>query len=334
MSGLVFETPQVKLFNGHVVDVLRSLPPESIDCVVTSPPYYGLRDYGTEHQVWGGDPDCQHECDRVESHHVRSEVVHGKSRTTDRFYGGDESRKFNGNHQSHFVACYCQKCGAWLGEYGQEPTLREYVDHTVEIFEEIRRVLKREGTCWLNLGDGYANNGRSGLKPKDLMMVPHRVAIALQDRGWQVRSDIVWEKPNCMPESVRDRPTRSHEYIFLLTKSEKYFYNADAVKEPDAGKSGLAVDFRRSTKEALVPGRHSKQHRIERKSTFATGSRNKRSVWSIATRPYPEAHFAVFPSELPELCIKAGCPDGSVVLDPFAGSGTVLEVAKELGIVP
>jgi DNA modification methylase len=345
-----FQTPQVTLYNGHVIEVLRSLPAESVDCIVTSPPYYGLRDYGSSHQTWGGDPECKHEWgDRQESHSIREETQHGKTRTTKRFYGA-ESRKFNGNHQKHSVKCYCVKCGAWLGEYGQEPTLKEYIDHTVLIFDELWRVLKPTGTAWLNLGDSYCGSWENyaptgqggqrfkkterfdrkayqeGLKPKDLMLVPHRVAIALQDAGWWVRNDNIWRKPNPMPGSQKDRCTRNHEYVFQLAKSEKYWFDSDAVKEPaTSGFNGSSFTKEKTRKacEHLAP--------VGKGDRTDDGMRTKRTVWDISTVPYPEAHYAVFPPELPRICISAGCPPGGVVLDPFAGSGTTLEVAKELG---
>ena len=169
------------------------------------------------------------------------------------------------------------------------------------------------------------------MKPKDLMGIPWRVAFALQQDGWYLRQDIIWHKPNPMPESVRDRCTKAHEYLFLLSKSEKYYFDSDAIAEQSTGQGGAAANFKRTTKDHVIPNQAVAQHRSERADTFDKGTRNRRSVWTIATRPYKEAHFATFPPALVEPCIKAGCPEGGIVLDPFAGSGTTGVVARDLG---
>lgn len=273
------------------------------------------------------------------------------------------------------------------GQIGLEPTLAEYVAKLVAVFEEVRRVLKKDGTCWVNLGDSFNNSDKwggasgcknytsaaggcsrekrasNGLKPKDLMGVPWRVAFALQDAGWYLRRDIIWSKLNPMPESVRDRPATAHEYIFLLSKSERYFYDAEAIREPcavssllrlaqdvesqngsDRANGGTRADrpmkavsardsFRRdnSKRAAVHPGQTMGTHRPDREDTFPTGGRNCRSVWEIATQSFTDAHFATFPEEIPRRCILAGSRPGDMVLDPFGGSGTVGKVAKELG---
>jgi len=246
-NGTMWEIKQ-----GDAIEVLKTIPDQSINTCVTSPPYWGLRDYGIDGQV------------------------------------------------------------------GIEETPEEYVAKMVEVFREVKRVLRNDGTLWLNLGDSYAgncsqasNNGRAGfgnprerlvnrkgegLKPKDLVGIPWRVALALQADGWYLRSDIIWHKPNPIPESVKDRPTKAHEYIFLLSKSPRYYYDYEAIKEPVTSKQ-------------------------------LGSTRNRRSVWTVPTRPFPEAHFATFPPELIEPCVLAGCPIGGVVLDPFVGSGTTLLVA-------
>lgn len=309
---------------GDVREQLRTLPDNSVHCIVTSPPYWGLRDYGVN------------------------------------------------------------------GQIGLEASPAEFIATMVDVFEELRRVLRPDGTCWMNMGDSYASkpNGPvgagghkaaaphvavrtaharrsssipTGFKHKDLMMMPHRLAIALQDAGWWVRQDVVWAKPNPMPESVLDRCTKAHEYIFLLTKGERYYYDADAIKEPVVGDPDAARN-RWDTKDYLVPGQKPQkrlgrggkgnsrtfrgggaytQGRTFENSVIAlresqgnepnlTGLRNCRSVWEIATRGCPEAHFATFPPELPERCIKAGCPPGGTVLDPFFGAGTTGLVAERL----
>jgi DNA modification methylase len=240
--------------------------------------------------------------------------------------------------------------------------MQGYLDTMVSVCRELRRVLKPEGTFWLNIGDSYsgsANIGRndagrdiggrggnilgsgnpgkqgsiqksSGLKPKDLCMIPNRLAILLQEDGWYVRSEIIWHKPNPMPESVRDRPTSAHEKVWLLTKSPKYYYDADAIKEKSTGQTGAAADFKRNTKDHVIPNQTVAQHRLDRKSTEDSGMKNVRNVWSISPKPFKGAHFATMPPDLVERCIKAGCPVGGNVLDPFGGSGTTGVVAARL----
>ncbi|KZL01586.1 Modification methylase DpnIIB [Pseudovibrio sp. Ad5] len=306
---------------GDVLDRLREMADNSVDCVVTSPPYWGLRDYGVE------------------------------------------------------------------GQLGLEPTLKEHLDKMVEVFEEIRRVLKPEGTCWINYGDCYATSpaghksdadGRirtgkddrtftqkpfstiqGSLKPKDLCMVPNRLAIALQDAGWWVRGEIIWAKPNPMPESVRDRPAGAHEKIWLVTKSPRYFYDAAAVRQGRVGVEDAngfrggsytanSAGKRKSVGNKLVSDKqrgHRQRHagfdgrwdKMTKQEQQANG-RNLRNyepapleVWNVATRPFPGAHFATFPPELAQRCIVAGCPKGGVVLDPFGGAGTAGLVALRLG---
>jgi DNA modification methylase len=288
----------IELFQGDCRAVLASLPDQSVQCCVTSPPYWNLRDYGVD------------------------------------------------------------------GQIGLEATVQEYVGVMVSVFREVRRVLRDDGTCWLNLGDAYAGSGQgpqgasgdragrtftcergkrmergagrwgggnidcAGLPAKNLLGMPWRVAFALQDDGWILRSDIVWAKPNPMPESVSDRPTKSHEYIFLFAKSARYFYDADAIKEDVTGNAHPRGNGQ-NPKRMIAPDG------VRANTTFAASelvsSRSKRTVWTVATNPYSEAHFATFPPKLIEPCILAGCPVGGVVLDPFAGAGTTLLVAKNLG---
>ena len=273
---------------GDALNVLKTMPEQSVHCCVTSPPYFGLRDYGVE------------------------------------------------------------------GQIGLERTPEEYVDKLVQVFREVRRVLRDDGTLWLNLGDSYNGSGGAGgdynpgglkegqpkypgrkvpgLKPKDLIGTPWMVALALRNDGWYLRCDIIWEKVNCLPESATDRPTRAHEYIFLLSKSPKYYYDHEAIKEPVTSKqSPQAVSFKRkgSKREQPIPGQAYGTYRPNRKDTPLRPTRNKRSVWTVPTQPFPEAHFAVYPPALITPCILAGCPVGGTVLDPFAGSGTTLLVATQ-----
>jgi len=233
------------------------------------------------------------------------------------------------------------------GQIGQETTPAAYVENLVNVFREVWRVLKADGVLWLNLGDSYNGSGGAGgdyapgglkdgqpkykgarvdgLKPKDLIGIPWRVAFALQADGWYLRSDVIWSKPNPMPESVTDRPTKAHEYVFLLSKSQKYFYDADAVKE--IAKPDDTVRDRDTTKLNNTPGRKI----MMGLKTNHYEYRNRRSVWEVATSPYSGAHFATWPPALVEPMIKAGSRRGDIVLDPFAGSGTTLMVARQLG---
>ncbi|MBA4542032.1 site-specific DNA-methyltransferase [Thermoactinomyces daqus] len=277
-----------EIYNGDVIETLRTFPEGIFNTCVTSPPYWGLRDYGVE------------------------------------------------------------------GQIGLEKTPEEYVAKMVEVFREVRRVLRDDGTLWLNLGDSYAANrpngavpptntrnktghyGKTivpdGLKPKDLVGIPWRVAFALQADGWWLRSDIIWAKPNAMPESVKDRPTKAHEYIFLLSKSPKYYYDADAIKEPLS--AATVSDFKRR-KNLNNKGTHGGVRADLARSRAdyipKDGKRNKRTVWSVNTRAFKGAHFAVFPPDLIEPCILAGSPEGGLVLDPFFGSGTTGLVARQNG---
>ena len=288
-----FDLGPKMIHNGDSLEVLRTLPDASAQCCVTSPPYWGLRDYGHD------------------------------------------------------------------GQIGLEETPEQYVARLVAVFAEVRRVLADDGVLWLNLGDSYAGSSmsggvgsgtlagtqqgamkggqdqrfrghrRSGLKPKDLVGIPWRVAFALQADGWYLRSDTIWHKPNPMPESVRDRPTKAHEYVFLMSKSARYFYDQDAVKQP--GKNPGAPSARK------LAGMREQAEDPVRFATRPSGRTcgypdmiNARSVWTIPTQPYPGAHFAVMPPALADRCIRAGSRVGDVVLDPFAGAGTTGMVARRL----
>lgn len=280
----------VIIHKGDCREVLQTLEPESVHCVVTSPPYFGLRDYGV------------------------------------------------------------------AGQIGLEPTPSEFVDEMVAVFREVRRVLRADGTLWLNLGDTYSAGGRGnetakqksnkgtgigavadawrvpGFTPKQLIGVPWRVAFALQDDGWTLRQDIIWSKPNPMPESVRDRCTKAHEYIFLLSKSTKYYFDADAISEPAASADPTNAAYRAAGKsESRQKVRKGMLPDFGMDSFWSPSTtRNKRSVWAVQSEPFPEAHFATFPPSLIEPCILAGCPEGGTVLDPFGGAGTTGLVADRL----
>ncbi|MGB7124426.1 MAG: site-specific DNA-methyltransferase [Thermoplasmata archaeon] len=320
------------ILQGHVSDVLRTLPEESIHCAATSPPYWGLRTYGTEPQVWGGSPQCIHSWETVAIPSGNGQITHPMVAET--LNGASATR-------SPRTSTSCLHCGAWKGELGLEPAPESYVDHLAGVFDEVRRVLRSDGTLWLNLGDTYCTHpagltgakrwkastleirDRTGaeqagsidkripnLKEKDLVGVPWKIAFELQRRGWWLRADCIWSKRNPMPEPTRDRPTRSHEYVFLLTKSQRYFYDAEAVREP-LQESSLRRLRHHLPNPVDNPAYQSKHPRGDFRrfplltNTDPTG-RNLRSVWQIATQPYRGAHLATFPEALPEICIRAG----------------------------
>ncbi len=339
-----------RILHGDALTMLRTLPDAAVHCIVTSPPYWGLRDYGTATWV-GGDPRCDHRL--------------GSQRRVDATtLGGGTATS---GHQREGYRAICGKCGAERkdAQIGLEETPGQYVARLVEVFRECRRVLRDDGTLWLNLGDSYAsgkgtcyNPGggpksyiqeknrypldrgsavmlrESGLKPKDLVGIPWRAAFALQADGWWLRSEIIWAKRAPMPESVIDRPTRSHEQVFLLSKRARYYYDAEAVRETG---TMHPVDWNADG----TPKREShKRGAFGGKGAAVTGhepfraisaTRNLRDVWILSPEPYPEAHFATFPTEIPRRAILAGCPEGGIVLDPFLGSGTTIAVAVGLG---
>lgn len=344
----------------HCVDcreAMRELPDESIQCVVTSPPYWGLRDYGTA-QWEGGSAECDH----IEILNLKRDCSGGVGGGRDKGTRGEQPST------SSSIIKYrdtCRKCGAIRvdRQLGLESTPAEYVEKMVALFREVRRVLKKDGTLWLNLGDSYAGGGRGGggsfaadglhcgndsknmppttkidgLKPKDLCGIPWRVAFALQADGWWLRQDIIWAKPNPMPEFVTDRCTKAHEYVFLMTKSAKYFYDRMAICEP-----AIYAEQHANKTTSWGPGgkmaaagvgksnRENYEFTGENHTSLDGGNRNRRSVWTIATQPFSEAHFATFPLKLVEPCILAGSRPGDIILDPFMGAGTVGLCATKL----
>jgi DNA modification methylase len=266
MSIAANENAAHTILLGDCRETLKTIAAKSINTCVTSPPYFGLRDYGA------------------------------------------------------------------TGQIGLEDSIQEYIDNIVQVFREVKHCLRDDGTLWLNLGDSYAAAGKTTsssllIKPKDLIGIPWRVAFALQADGWYLRQDIIWHKPNPMPESVTDRCTKAHEYLFLLSKSPKYYFDHEAIKEPavtapvkrDKMGEGYQADYPKGD-------RFSSGERV-----WGSTTRNKRSVWTVATKPYKCAHNAVFPPNLIEPCILAGCPVGGTVLDPFGGSGTTAGVALKHG---
>ncbi len=279
-------TQQHRILVGDCIEMMRTLPDQSVHTCITSPPYFGLRDYGVD------------------------------------------------------------------GQIGLEASPREFIDSLVAVFREVRRVLRDDGTLWVNLGDSYASGGRggggrymaergdgawqgkgdaagwrsapAGWKHKDLLGLPWRLAIALQDEGWYLRQDIIWHKPNPMPESIKDRCTKAHEYLFLLSKSPRYYFDQEAIREQATkGFSGSEFNSGKTAEHQL--GRSSDRDRVD------DGMRNKRSVWTVATASFKGAHFATFPPDLIRPCVLAGSPRGGVVLDPFGGAGTTALVAMQEG---
>lgn len=302
---------------GDALDVLAAMPAGLAQTCVTSPPYWGLRDYGVPSRIWGGSPDCRHRWGEGERGRRADMLPEEKS--------GSRKRLGLDSHQGRAGingGCFCRRCGAWRGCLGLEPDPDLYVEHLVSIMREVHRVLRDDGTLWLNLGDSFAASrsyqvpdsiGRDPggtlrsrvppkLKPKDLIGIPWRVAFALQADGWWLRSDIVWAKPNTMPERVLDRPTRAHEFVFLLSKSRSYFYDAEAVREPDKGSrsgNGYARPERLSYGGRSAP-------RGQAGGWVGGSGRNRRSVWTVATQCFKGGHFATFPEALVEPCVLAG----------------------------
>ena len=321
------------VLHGDCREMLKTLPDQFVDCCVTSPPYYGLCDYGTGKWI-GGDPDCPH---RGKPFAIRAHI-------NENCTGGNDVK----NQQVYEpFKKVCPLCGAIREDkqIGLEETPEEYIQNLVEVFREVRRVLKDDGTLWVNIGDSYAGNcsrtstGRAGMgekregifnrvggKPKDLIGIPWMLAFALRADGWYLRQDIIWAKPNPMPESVKDRCTKSHEYIFLLSKSPKYYFDCEAIQE-EAITHDMSIRDRDHTKMNNTPGRT----RMGGLTTNQYEKRNKRDVWFVSPKPVKEAHFATYPEELIEPCILAGSRVGGVVLDPFFGSGTTGRAAVRLG---
>lgn len=346
------KVPVNQILVGNWMEKAKKIPDGTIQCCVTSPPYWGQRDYDINPTLWGGKKKCDHQF-------------------------GDDG--------------FCDKCNGWLGAYGLEPTPELYVKHTVMIFQEVWRCLADDGTFWLNIGDTYwGGKGRSGeeskesaeqrekqgksykhsvkkvskkgsmrpqdrnhefIKPKDLVGIPWMVAFALRNAGWYLRSEIIWNKKNPMPESINDRPTRSHEQIFLLTKSKYYYYDADAIREkssPNTHSRVSKAEAARVTKERKEGSKSNTGRKINYKvNTRESGSksnenyhqsmvlspetRNKRDVWHVETNQFGKTHIASFPGKLISPCILAGSREGDLILDPFGGSGTTAEIALKYG---
>jgi DNA modification methylase len=343
----------VSILTGDCREQLRTLADGSVNCIVTSPPYYGLRDYGTA--KWeGGDPACDHT--GADRYYTESTAAVSSS---DAFSAAGEANAERLRKGRWREGGECTKCGAIHsdGQIGLEKSPEAFVAELVTVFREARRVLMDDGTLWLNIGDSYSTHAAGkvanpmakstlagvrtqevanassraqgvyrkdvSLPEKNLIGIPWRVAFALQNDGWYLRQDIIWHKPNPMPESVTDRCTKAHEYVFLLSKGPRYFYDAEAIAEPVIkGAAGSSFSTGKTAVHQL--GRASGAEREE------SDTRNKRSVWSITTQPYSEAHFATMPLELAKTCIRAGSAVGGTVLDPFGGAGTTALAADQM----
>jgi len=294
---------------------MSEVPNECVQMVCTSPPYWGLRKYEGDQELIWGDKDCEHEWQMKEGKYLN--MVNA----------GEANRPWQEQASGKLPdSGFCSLCNAWKGAFGLEPTPELYVQHTIEILREVRRVLRKDGVCFWNIGDSYGSSGgfdkqdwnrgiggksmhlgraksQGILKPKDLCLIPFRIAIAAQQDGWWVRSVIIWNKPNPMPESVTDRPTNSYEFILMLTKSKKYYWDADAVRESYQPSSLERIKYPLTgSKQGDKSWAVNNENWADR---FSSIGRNLRDVWTFPTQPYPEAHFAVFPEKLPELCIKA-----------------------------
>ena len=330
-----------KVYLGNAIDIIKTFPDESINCVVTSTPYYGLRDYGTGKWI-GGDPNCKH---------------FRESKKSDKTITGHKRMQENDAPVGDAIyKTVCPICGAVRvdEQIGLEETPEEYIERLVALFREIRRCLKKDGTLWINIGDTYngAKRGNTeivkhknvaescdfvkkkwdGAKQKDLIGIPWLLAFALRADGWYLRQDIIWHKPNPMPESVTDRCTKSHEYIFLLSKSKDYYFDYKAIQEEAASQDdprvGNRFDYgvKRKDNDKFVQGSFCSL----KTNDDGVVVRNKRDVWTVNLKPIKETHFATYPEELIVPCILAGCPEKGVVLDPFMGSGTTGIVARKL----
>lgn len=347
----------VQIHVAHVLDGLAALPEASCQMAVCSPPYWNLREYGTTPQLWGGDPACDHQWET--------------GQLTQRSGGTKSPKvgiKGQANFQIVPAREYdtCSRCGCWRGELGGEPTPALFVEHLVLVFRAVKRVLKPTGTLWLNLANCYnssppgnskpmSKSGLNGaqtsasyrarledtqqaqqalapdLKPKDLVGIAWMTALALQADRWYLRSAIIWQKPSVMPESITDRPSKSYEYIFLLSVKDRYYYDAAAIAEPVSQASLARLNQPSISTQAGSSRAHAGGKTNGRmKAVGGTETRNARDVWTFSGTGTPGDHYAAYPEELPRRCIKAGSAPGDVVLDPFGGSGTTAVAARRL----
>jgi len=399
------------IIQGDALIELKKLPSESVNCCMTSPPYWALRDYGNSVEtIWDGLEGCEHEWKIEETYRPNSSGGHGELSkiqtgnkgsfqtenwdrpSRDAFKNRDVNlvcsvcnKQFEGKPNQKFcskeclntlsneerqnrtqISNLCSKCGAWKGQLGLEPTFDLYIKHLCDIFDEVKRVLRKDGTCWVNIGDSYSGSGKAGnnskyqekhtsfgkimekgsygiptkseLEDKSLCNIPARFSIEMQNRGWILRNVIIWYKPNCMPCSVKDRFTVDFEYLFFFVKSKKYWF--ETIYEPhltqEKRQDGIirnrtmnySSKFNENPEAYNSPRARTKREGYNaEKHFYSPQGRNKRAVWTITTKPFKEAHFATYPEALCETPLKAGCPEGGIVLDPFFGAGTTGLVA-------
>lgn len=329
------------IIQGHVLDILEQISDESIDMVITSPPYWGLRNYNTNPIIWDNHNGCKHEWEEF----IRKGQTGGKKSSKVQIKGEENFQIVKNSVQG-----FCINCNAWAGELGSEPNYQLYIQHLIQIFNGIKRILKSTGSCWVNLGDSYSGSqqgagaNRKGVKQgtnrgtlytsskefksllanidvpkKSLVGIPDRFKIAMIDNGWICRNEIIWHKPNVMPKSVKDRFTDDYEKLYFFTKEKKYYFEQQFEPQKDWG-----LRDRTDGKYKKIGLANGLTGKINPKG------RNKRSVWSINTKGLKDAHFATFPEKLLETPIKACCPPNGIVLDIFMGSGTTAKVAKDL----
>ena len=317
---------------GNCLDILKTINDESIDCIITSPPYYGLRDYKTEPIIWDEYSQCEHNWNTTNSTMHSGRGIPGSKYST--------MEPVSDIPISH---SFCTRCNAWKGQLGQEPTIQLFVKHLVEIFRECKRVLKKEGTCWVVISDSFDDD-------KSMSMVPERFAMSMIDDGWILRNKIIWKKNNCMPSSAKDRFTVDYENIYFFTKSRKYYFKTQY--EPFETQEKRPMGITRANNWGYISkydgtGLYGKKNvkmppiggvkQLDNGNPTYSGNRpdwselgrNARAVWEINTKPFSEAHFAVFPEKLVEKCLDAGCPDKGTVLDIFSGAGTTALVAQK-----
>ncbi len=338
-----------KIYEGNALHLIKTLPDKYIDCVITSSPYWGLRSYGTKLQIWDGDEMCEHDWETKIKKGIGGGINSNKVQIKDK-------DNFHIVPDSNFS--FCSKCGAWLGELGAEPTFHLFIKHLIDIFNEIKRVLKNTGTCFINLGDTYSGSGgwdefkerwkpnkqlknkstnivysknrKESVPNKCLNLIPERFAISMIDNGWIARNQIIWHKPNQMPNSVTDRFTVDFEKIFFFVKQGKYYFEQQL--EPYTGPldrwGGDNLDANGKSTWDEGTGQTAYRNRNMRPNPEG---RNMRTVWSVNTEPFPEAHFATYPEILVKRMMESGCPKGGIVLDPFMGAGTTAVVARKLG---
>jgi site-specific DNA-methyltransferase (adenine-specific) len=335
-----------KILQGNVLEVLRSLPDNFVDMMITSPPYWALRDYGLPDSIFGGDFNCNHNWQE----HVKHPIGGKGSKCAN---VGANKNDFANMRDHDVISNTCSLCGSWKGQLGQEPNYHDYINHLFEIMQEVARVVKDSGSIWVNLGDSYAGtgdkgnlkdpkypdgrNGQSvaknrivdGVKQKSLVGIPDRFKIKMIDGGFICRNEIVWHKPNQMPSSVKDRFTVDFEKFYFFTQNTKYYFEQqfDPYTEPMNRWAGDKLVAKGESDWDDGTGQSTYRDRNMRPNP---NGKNKRCVWSINTKPLKEAHFAIYPEKLIETPILACCPENGLVMDIFFGSGTTGVVAKKL----